>query len=49
MQILSVGIQSFHVVSVPLRGMWFEIGLMTMRTLFEWLRFPSPYGECGLK
>ena len=35
-------------VSVPLRGMWFEIWDFQKDGL-EALEFPSPYGECGLK
>ena len=38
-----------YLVSVPLRGMWFEIALLVWLISNVRFRFPSPYGECGLK
>ena len=36
-------------VSVPLRGMWFEMQIVLVAIKAGNDKFPSPYGECGLK
>ena len=45
---VSYNLDTDEVVSVPLRGLWFEIGRDGACVSLQ-LEFPSPCGVCGLK